>query len=153
MASQADNFISSTYWSDTVALAAGIATLKEIKSSPVIDTIRSAGESIITGLEKLSKKHNVKLEIQGHPFHFVINFKYRDISNKVVTLFMQEMVARGVYCTSSVYPCFMHTNEDVECIIAAADETFGIVAKCMSEDKVDSLLRCPERQVSFKRLV
>ena len=55
------SFISSTYWSDTIGLAAGIATIKEIKEKPVISTISSIGIKLMEGLTALGNKHNIDL--------------------------------------------------------------------------------------------
>ena len=68
-------------------------------------------------------------------------------------LYMQEMIARGVYVTGSFYMCFTHTDQDVEQILPAADETFGVIAKAIKNEETDSYLKAPERQVGFRRLV
>ena len=153
MTSQADNFISSTYWSDTTVLAAGIATLKELKQKPVIDTIEAHGKKIINGLKELAKKHDIKLAINGHPFDFTVSFEYGELNNKLTTLYMQEMVARGIYVANVVYPCFTLTEDDIVGIFSAADETFAILAKAVKQDNVDAFLKCPQRKTGFRRLV
>jgi glutamate-1-semialdehyde 2,1-aminomutase len=153
MSSQGDNFISSTYWSDTTTLAAGIATLNEIKSKPVIATIERLGGKLISGLEELGRKHGLKLKIAGHGCDFSASFDYGTESGKVLTLYMQEMVARGVYASSVVYTCFTHTDKDVEKVLGAADETFGLITKCLNTNSVAAMLKCPERQIGFRRLV
>jgi len=153
MATQADNFISSTYWSDTVSLAAGIATLSQIRKEPVIETLKSVGMAITNGLKQSAKKHNIRMKVAGHHYCFSVSFDYGDLSNKIMTLYIQEMVARGIYVTSVVYTCFTHTPEDVDRILAAADETFAVLAKGIKENSIDNLLKCEEREAGFKRLV
>lgn len=153
MATQEDNFISSTYWSDTTVLAAGIATLTEIKEKPVIETLGSIGKQIVDGLKQLGIKHKLNLTIAGHGYDFVVSFDYGDLSNKLGTLFIQEMVARGVYTNGMFYICFTHTAEDIDKILAAADETFAVLAKAVGSNDVDVLLKCVERKTKFKRLV
>ncbi|MBN2455008.1 MAG: aminotransferase class III-fold pyridoxal phosphate-dependent enzyme [Sedimentisphaerales bacterium] len=153
MASQYDNFISSTYYSDTVSLAAGLATLNELKTKPVIETMKRTGKKITAGLQELIEKHKIKAGINGHSNHFVMAFDYGEQTNKVSTLFTQEMVARGVYCSGMFYICYTHTQQDVEKILAAADETFGILSKGIEQEQIDELLKAPVRQLGFKRLV
>ena len=153
MASQADNFISSSYWSDTVSLAAGMATLNEIRRKPVIPTLQSIGKRLIDGLEELAGRHRLNVSVEGHEADFVLSFDYGPLTGKVVTLFMQEMIGRGVYIVGSLYTCFTHTDEDVQKILAEADDVFGILARAIEKDEIDVHLKAPERQVGFRRLV
>ncbi|HBG26089.1 MAG: hypothetical protein A2Y10_00415 [Planctomycetes bacterium GWF2_41_51] len=153
MSSQEDNFISSTYWSDTTTLAAGIATLNEIRTKPVIATIDRIGHHLITGLEELGRKHQVNIKISGHGCDFAVSFDYGNDAGKILTLYMQEMIARGIYVSGVVYTCFTHTDKDIDIVLAAADETFEIIKKAIDGNNVDIMLKCPVRQVGFKRLV
>lgn len=153
MASQGDNFISSTYWGDTTTLAAGIATLNEIRTKPVVQTMERVGKQLIDGLELFGRKHNVKLKTTGHGCDFAVTFDYGKDSGKILTIYMQEMIKRGIYTSSCIYTCFTHTDRDVEKILAAADETLEIIAGGINSQKLDTLLKCPIRMVGFKRLV
>jgi len=153
MASQHDNFISSTYYSDTTALAAGIACLMEIRGKPVIETMNATGKQIINGLIELGAKYHLNIKITGHENYFSINFDYTDLSEKLMTLYMQEMIARGIYVSSVIYICFTHTQQDIDKILAAADDTFAIIAKGIEQNNIGQLLKCPVRQTGFKRLV
>ena len=152
MQSQADNFISSTYWSDCISLAAGLATLNEIKEKPVIETINSIGRTLMTNFKELSQKHGLEVIVMGHGFDFTLNFNYGAISIKIMTLFIQEMIARGIYTNGVFYPCFTHTPDDVEKILTAADEVFALLKDGIENNSIDKLLKCPERQTGFKRL-
>ena len=153
MASQADNFISSTYWNDTTVLAAGIATLNEIKAKPVIARINQAGKKIMNGLNRLAAKHKIKFKIIGHPCHFAVSFDYANDSGKILTLYMQEMIARGIYASWIIYICYSHTEKDIENILQAVDETFDMIAETLEKNNITDVLKCPERQIGFKRLV
>ena len=153
MASQRDNFISSTYWSDTIGLAAGMATIKEIKEKPVIATIGSMGRKLMEGLAALGHKYNITVALAGHGYDFTISFAYGDMSNKILTLFQQEMIGRGIYTNGMIYVCFSHTQEDVDKILAAAEETFVVLNRGIAQQEIDSLLKCPPRQSGFRRLV
>ena len=110
MESQSDNFISSTYWSDCSALAAGLATLNEISEKPVIETINRTGGILTAAFKQLIQKYNIEADVPGHGFDFTITFNYADISDKIMTLFLQELIARGIYSNGVFYPCFTHTG-------------------------------------------
>ncbi len=152
MASQADNFISSTYWSDCASLAAGLATLNEIKNEPVIETINKTGRTLISNLKQTVENYDLAVDIAGHGFDFTVIFNYGVLSNKIMTLFIQEMVARRIYTNGIFYPCYTHTDEDVEKILAAADEAFALIKQGVEGNNIEKLLKAPERRAGFRRL-
>ncbi len=152
METQTDNFISSTYWSDCSTLAAGLATLNEVKNKPVIETINNTGRMLITQMEKLALKYNLDLDITGHGFDFAFNFNYTTASAKILTLFIQEMAAKGIYTNSVFYPCYSHSSEDIENILSATDEVFTTIKKGIEKKNIDQLLKSPVRNTGFKRL-
>ena len=153
MASQQDNFISSTYWGETASLAAGLATIKELQEQPVIETINKIGLKLMESFRELAQQHGVKLTISGHGFDFALSFDYAELSGKIMTLFMQEMIARGIYVTGCIYTCYTHTPEDVQAILDAADKTFSLIAKTVKDNNLDAVLKCQERLIGFRRLV
>jgi glutamate-1-semialdehyde aminotransferase len=153
MESQKENFFSSTYWSDTTTIAAGLATLTEIKTKPVIATMDRLGCKLIAGLQELGRKYNLRFKAAGPNCDFCIGFDYGSDSGKVLTLYMQEMIARGIYVSGVVYTCFTHNDRDIDKILAAADESFAIIKQGLQTSSISSLLKCPERQVGFRRLV
>ena len=152
METQADNFISSTYWSDCTALAAGLATLKEIDEEPVIETINNTGRKLMTNLKQMAQKHGLDVSVAGHGYDFTINFNYGAVSAEIMTLFIQEMVARGIYVSGVIYPCYTHTSEDIDKILTATDEVFAILKQGIEKNSIKRLLKAPVRQTSFKRL-
>jgi glutamate-1-semialdehyde aminotransferase len=152
MKTQADNFISSTNWSDCTALAAGLATLNEILNQPVIETINKTGQELVSHLRVMAKKYNLDVSVAGHGFDFTINFNYGLLSGKIMTLFIQEMVACGIYTNGVIYPCYTHTSEDLEKIMSAADQVFALLKKGIEENRIEQYLKCSERQTGFRRL-
>ncbi len=152
METQADNFISSTYWSDCTSLAAGLATLNEINNEPVIETINKIGHTLISHMKQMAQKHNIAVDVLGHGFDFTLNFNYADDSTKIMTLFIQEMIARGIYTNGVFYPCYTHTSENVEKIMLAVDEVFSLLKHGIGKNKINQLLKAPVRQTGFRRL-
>ena len=152
MEAQDDNFISSTYWSDSTVLAAGLATLNEMKEKPVLETINKIGRDLIAHVEQMAQKHKLDVEVLGHGFDFTFTFNYGTDSAKIMTLFIQEMIARGIYTNGVMYPCYTHTSEDIQKIKTAFDEVFELIKEGVDENKLEDLLKCPVRQTGFKRL-
>jgi glutamate-1-semialdehyde aminotransferase len=152
MESQSDNFISSTYWSDCTVLVAGLATLNEIKEKPVLETINKTGQDLIEHIEQMAQKHKLDVEVLGHGFDFILSFNYAADSAKIMTLFIQEMIARGIYTNGVFYPCYTHSSEDIQKIKSAFDAVFELIKKGIDKNKIDHLLKSPVRQTGFKRL-
>ncbi len=152
MESQADNFISSTYWSDCTALAASLATMKEIEEKPVIETVHRTGQKIIAGMKALAKAEDLDITLAGHGFDFTLTFNYGEQSAMIMTLYIQEMIARSIYVGSVFYPSFSHTEAQVKEILAAAGDTFAMIREAIAENKVEKLLKAPVRQAGFKRM-
>jgi len=151
MASQYDNFISSTYYGETVSLAAGLATLSEMTAKPVLQTVNATGEAMMKGFSELAQKHLVRASVNGYGFQFMVGFDYGADTGRVATLFMQEMAARGVLATGRHYTCYTHSEGDVQKVLAAADQSFEIMAGAIAQNRIDDVLRAPERKVVFKR--
>ncbi len=153
MQSQADNFISSTYWSDCASLAAGLATLDEIRNMPVIETINKTGRTLVSHLKQMAQKYNLNVDVAGHGFDFTLIFHYGALSGKIMTLFIQEMVARGIYTNGVFYPCYTHTSEDVEKILSAADEVSSLLKQGIERNSIKQLMKCPGSQPGLRRLL
>ena len=65
MESATNSFISSTFWTDATGPAAGISTLKEMKSLQSWKKISSTGKKIKKFWKYLSKKYKIKISIYG----------------------------------------------------------------------------------------
>ena len=151
MESQYDNFISSTCYSETASLAAGLATLNEITNKPVLQTLAERGGRLKAGVEELARTHDLRTKVYGYDYYFGVGFDYGEDTGRISTLFMQEMTARGVYMTCAFYNCYTHTDEDVEKTLAAIDESFAVMTHAINNNRVDDVLKAPERKVVFKR--
>jgi len=151
MRSQYDNFISSTYYSDTVSLAAGVAVLNELRTKPVVETINRNGKVLRDGIAASIEKHGVKAKVAGRSDHFILSLDYGDQNDKVHTLYMQEMISRGIYWVGGWFMCFTHTQQDIHRILAANDEAFEFVAKAIERNEVEEMLRAPVRETVSTR--
>jgi len=148
-----DMFISSTFWSDPVSLAAGIAVQKELRKKKIIPTIWKTGRRLIDGLTGLLKKHEVPAEILGYPPEFIVSFQHQspEMNTKLSTLLNQEFAKRNVFGGTMIYVLYTHKPADVRHILDAADEIFELVAKGLKQDRIDKLLKVPPKKPLFRR--
>lgn len=122
-----DTFISSTYWTERIGLAASIAVLKKYKEKKVDEHIKHIGALVKTGLQKLADKYGINIEISGIDPLAHFEFKYEQ-PLVYKTFFTQEMLKRGYLATNAVYASYAHTDTIVEEYLKAVDDVFHMIA-------------------------
>lgn len=123
MCSAQDTFISSTYWTERIGLAAAVATIDKYREKKVDRHLDHIGKAVKEGLAKAADKHGISIDISGiNPMvHF--EFKYEQpLIYK--TFFTQEMLKKGYLASNAVYASYAHTDEIVASYIEAVDEVF-----------------------------
>jgi glutamate-1-semialdehyde 2,1-aminomutase len=145
--------LSTTHGGETHALAAAIATMRVYREEPVIETLYSRGERLRTGVSEAARSTGVDgyFELLGRDSNLV--FATRDAdrrpSQQFRTLFMQEMVSRGVLAPSFVVT-YSHTEEDIDRTIAAVAESLVLYARAL-EDGPERYLRGRPVQSVYRR--
>ena len=126
MCSAQDTFISSTYWTERVGLAAALVTIRKYREKKVDRHLDHIGKAVKEGLGKAADKHGLSIDISGiNPMvHF--EFKYEEpLIYK--TFFTQEMLKRGYLASTAIYASYAHTDEIVASYIKAVDDVFGLI--------------------------
>jgi len=135
-------FVSSTFGGDMLSLAALLAVVDILKTEPVYDRIFKIGNKIRDDFNNLAKKYGSKIECVGIGPR--LDFKYRNMQGKddikVKTLFMQEVVKRGVFFVWNMLPSYKLSDEDVEYTLKVFDEALRITTKAEKEGKVSEML-------------
>ena len=147
-------FISSSYWSDNVGLAASIATLGELKRRDSAAEFQEIGESMIAALGDAVESVGISGRVTGFWTRPTIEIDVPDESlrPKVNTLFIQEMAKRGVFTPTGFNFTLSHTEEDIRITADAAAESLGVVMKGL-EGNLDDLLETDVRKEVLRRLV
>jgi glutamate-1-semialdehyde 2,1-aminomutase len=149
-----DVFFSFTFGGEALSLSAALATMSKLQREPVIETLYTQGKKIIFGINKLIKKYNV-----GHFASVVGNptwsfFILKDVASysmwQLKTLYMQEMLSRGILTLGTHNLSYKHGDAEVEKLLAAYEEVLAIIAGAVSNGTVDSLLRCATLEPLFK---
>ena len=152
MQSAQDTFISSTYWTESIGPAAALATIKKMKRLNVPKHLKKIGTLANEGLERLARKHGLKVNIGGTATMGFFSFDYGTESNAVKTLFTQEMLKRGILAASRFYPSYTHTEKHVEQYLRVMDEVFALMSVAIEKGTVHSLLQGPVAHGGFQRL-
>ena len=128
--------LSTTHGAETHGLAAAIATMRFYKTNPVIETIYARGDQLRRGLQKVV----AELKLEGH-FEVIgrdcnLLFATRDAQRKPSqgfrTLFLQELVKRGVIAPSFVVS-FSHSEADIARTIDAAAAALQVYRRALDE--------------------
>lgn len=135
-------FVSTTFGGEMLSLAAFLAVVDILKTEPVYERIFKIGNRLRDGFNTIAEKHGSKIECIGLGPR--LEFKYRNIQGeadeKVKTLFMQEVVKRGVYFVWNMLPSYKVTNEDIEQTLDVFDEALKITTMAEKEKKVTQML-------------
>ena len=59
--------LASTYYVNTPAMAAALATIGVLRTSPVLEHIKAMGERLQAGLRRLTEEHGIPARVTGYP--------------------------------------------------------------------------------------
>jgi glutamate-1-semialdehyde 2,1-aminomutase len=126
--------LSTTYGAETHALAAALATMKIYETEPVIEHLYRQGERLIAGIDQSVQEHH----LEGYfgtickPCNLLFFTRDNDHqpSQPMRTLFMQEIIKRGIIAPSLVVS-YSHTDEDIERTLEAFNEALFIYRKAL----------------------
>ena len=147
-------FISSSYWSDNVGLAASIATINTLTNSNSEKWFKDFGKEFKFKINQVCESNNLGISCKGSetsPYLFFEEIHGYD-NNLVKTLCIQEMSKRGIHTNFSFHPTMSHTKKDIEDTVNALYETFEILKKAINSD-IESYLDAPTTKEPFKRLI
>lgn len=148
--------LSSTHGGETHTMSAAIETIKTFSEKDVIRHIHFIGNLlsqicfelvISSGLEKY-------IDVVKSEWMPTFIFKNRDgvICQGYRTLFMQEMIKRGVLFQGIFVPCFSHTEYDVHYFSSAFKESLSIYIVALKEGYEKFLIGKPAKAV-FRRTI
>tara|TARA_R110000787_G_scaffold31939_1_gene84549 strand:- start:326 stop:1627 length:1302 start_codon:yes stop_codon:yes gene_type:complete len=147
-------FFSFTAGGETVGLAGGLATIRKLRDCDVVAHLWRSGERVQAALEKKLAAHDLReaLAPVGKAPWLLIGF--RDCGPctawQIKTLFMQEMLARGILIQSSHNFSFAHKDADLDILLAAYDEVLPILADAVHNGAMDHLLQGPAMAPLFQ---
>ncbi|MBQ2035914.1 MAG: glutamate-1-semialdehyde 2,1-aminomutase [Peptococcaceae bacterium] len=124
-----------------LAMAAGIATLKELAKPGVYEIIEAKAKKLAEGVQAAAEKAGVTVSINHSASLLTVFFTGEKVDSYAAAMtsdtakfkvFFQSMLNQGVYLPPSQFECWFvslaHTDEDIEKTIAAAEKAFAEVA-------------------------
>jgi glutamate-1-semialdehyde 2,1-aminomutase len=142
--------LSTTHGAETHALAAGIATMQVYRSEPVIETMYRQGVRLTAGVNAAIARHDVEgfVEVMGRPCNLVFATRGPDRkpSQPYRTLFMQELIRRGVLAPSFVVS-YSHTDDDIDRTVEAVDGALEVYRRALQDGTDPYLIGRPVKPV------
>ena len=124
-----------------VAMAAGIATLRELAKPGVYETVEAKTKTLAAGVKAAAEKAGVDVAINQSASLMTVFFTNQKVDSYAAAMtsdtakfkvFFQAMLQQGIYLPPSQFECWFvslaHSDEDIAKTIAAAEQAFAAVA-------------------------
>ncbi|AKA70307.1 aminotransferase class III-fold pyridoxal phosphate-dependent enzyme [Clostridium scatologenes] len=135
-------FISTTFGGETLSLAAGISVMNELKNKNVTEKIWSLGKRIKEETNSMAERIGVNIKLEG--YHCRMAFDYRDAKGNrdwlYNSIFMQECVKRGVLLGWCVFPCYTHTDEDINLTLNVFEDAMKVYKRAIESGSPASFM-------------
>jgi glutamate-1-semialdehyde 2,1-aminomutase len=145
-------FISSTYWTERIGPAAGIATIKKHQKVNAGKHLIEIGEKIQQGWRNCADKKGLSIDVGGIPplSHFAFQ---GDNPMAMKAYFVQLMLERGFLASTLFYAMYAHQDEHVISYLRSVDEAFAEVFMAKQKGTLDTLLKGKPTSQGFKRII
>lgn len=148
-------FFSLTMAGETLSLAAAKATLKKLQREPVLETLRSRGAILQAGIRQLIRSHALEdyMSASGNPsFSFLLMADTPTATSlELKTLFMQEVLKRGLLSFGVHSMSYAHSERDIEIVLGIYDEVFPVMKHAIQHAPLRQYLMCEPLQPYFSR--
>ena len=148
----AEIFFSFTFGGETLSLAAAEATLTKLKREPVIERIWRRGDQIVAGIAGLIEKNGLQktVSLAGKPCWSFFLIQEAGGGLELKTLFIQEMLERGVLAYGTHNVSYAYDDADIAQILAAYGEVLPILREAIDKGDARARLRCEPLVPLFK---
>lgn len=148
--------LSTTFGGETHALAAAMAVMDAYESEPVIEHMWRYGERLADAVRTAVADAGLDglVGVEGRPCNLLFFTKDPDgnRSQPYRTLFIQELVARGVIGPSFV-DSYAHDDAALDQTVDAVRGALGVYRRAVDAGTTDGLLVGPPSKVVFRRYV
>jgi glutamate-1-semialdehyde 2,1-aminomutase len=146
------SFMSSTFWTERIGPTAALKTLEIMERDSSWLRITNLGNKLISIWKKISKRHKVKIEINGLPALAKFSFLGQK-SQEYKTYLTQEMLDKGFLAANGVYMSTAHNEKILRRYENLLDEIFFMISKCQKgNEEIEKILLSPVSRMPFSRL-
>ncbi len=121
-------YVTGSFWFAAVPMAAGVATLDEIRNTDYLERTITLATALHHGLDEIAKRHGFGLRQSGPPQMPLLLF-HDDHDFRLGYAWSAEMVKRGVYVHPwhNMFFCAAMTDADIAIALDAADASFWAI--------------------------
>lgn len=138
-------FFSGTFGGETLSLAAARVVLDRMATGQPTAELARIGESLATSVaEAIPLGLEPHFFLSGHPSWMILNWTFQDSETlaQAKTLFLQEMLRRGVLVLNTHDVTTSFSTQDLEHVVAAYRDSLKIVEVGLQESRLSTLLEC-----------
>ena len=136
MQSLTQTYISSTFFTNSIAMAAAVATIEKLRREQAIPHLWRIGQGLMDGLDRLIQETGVEAQTVGVPPMPFLVFCYTEpeIRETAKYLFYREIARRGVllHPNHHWFVCAAHTEQDVVYTLEVCAEAFHVVKQALA---------------------
>lgn len=147
-------FFSFTMGGERLSLAAAVAAIGKTRDKDVPAALAAQGQKIVDGLTALVESCGCQhfLTVAGHPsWSFLLIRDAEGVDQwEIRTLYIQEMLQRGILTLGSHNMSYAHSDADVERLLAVYREVLPLLAAAAKEGNAREHLRCEPLQPLFR---
>ncbi|MGH3719094.1 MAG: aspartate aminotransferase family protein [Pseudonocardiaceae bacterium] len=133
MAMVGQTHISSTFYFNTMAMAAALATLDRLADGTVLTEVRRLGLRLQNGLAQLVERHGLPARVRGLPQMPFLAFEHPDpaAGRRMQDAFFAKTTRCGVllHPTHHWFICAAATDADLAHVLESADAAFQLAAE------------------------
>jgi len=146
--------LSTTHGGETHALAAAIATIREIQNKPVIEHVWKIGGQLQDGFNRLAAELGISEWVKAAGVACSPCLSFRDRtghdSPSIRTLYLQETIRCGVLIPY-VAPSFAHGTSELDQTLEASRKALKLVARALEAGTTNGLLEGSPTKPVFRR--
>jgi glutamate-1-semialdehyde 2,1-aminomutase len=133
MEALSQTYVSSTFYTNSIAMAAAVATINKLRREQVIPHLWQIGQGMLDGLNSLAREVDVEAEAIGlAPMPFLV-FTYADpeINETARYVFYRETTRRGIllHPNHHWFVCAAHTEQDLAHTLQISEDALRLVKK------------------------
>ena len=148
--------ISTTHGAETHAMAAALATMEEFQQKDVVAHNHTIGRLVADECNRAVVARGLEGSVQVIRCDWLVAFGFQNAAGEscsgLRTLFMQEMIKRGVLFQGLFSPCLAHTPSDVATFVEAFSSSLGVHARAVDEGYEKYLVGEPAKPV-FRKIL
>ena len=149
--------LSTTHGAESTGLAAMIKTLELFRDGSIVEASWATGEALRKRLADVIARHRLgaHLKVIGYPCFMALDALGPDGKPDAAfrTLFLQEMIARGVLLQGLFVPTPSHGASELDDTVAAWDEACEVYRAALDAKSVEGLLVGPAVKPVFRKVL